>query len=69
MSTNLKLELATSKVTVRFLAENTELPDAQTLLRGLRETVVFLERRIAREKLALAREGATVVHSQSVRPS
>lgn len=45
------LELVRSKLTVKFLAEHSTLPDAESLLRSLRETVTYLERRIAREKI------------------
>lgn len=48
---DLLLELAKSRVTNRYLAEHLGLSDAESLLRGLRETVAFLERRIAREKI------------------
>ena len=49
------LELAKAKLTVKHLAQHGDLADAESLLCSLRETVTFLERRIAREKLALAK--------------
>ena len=52
---HLELELARTKLTVNHLAKHSELSEAESLLRHLRETVTFLERRIAREKLALAK--------------
>lgn len=44
------LELARTKVTVRYLAENLDVAGAEKLLHCLRESSAFLERRIAREK-------------------
>lgn len=63
------LELARTRVTIRHLAENLDMSEAEKLLLCLRESTVFLERRITREKLDVAEKGETVVHSQSVRPS
>lgn len=61
------LELARTKLTVRHLAQYSDLGEAESLLNSLRETVTFLERRIAREKLAIAKESRVVVHSELVR--
>ena len=44
------LELARTKLTVRYLAEHSSLAEAESLLRSIRETTTYLERRIAREK-------------------
>jgi len=44
------LEIARTKVTLRYLAEHAELSDAEKLLHSLKETSMFLERRISREK-------------------
>lgn len=56
------LELAKTKLIVRHLAHYSDLRDAESLLNGLRETVTFLERRIAREK-SLIRKTEVVVLS------
>ncbi len=48
---HLELELARTKLTVSHLAHEVDLPDAEKMLAHLRETVTFLERRIAREKV------------------
>lgn len=56
------LELARTKLTVKHIAEHGTLPDAESLLRGLRETVAFLERRVAREKI-LSRKAEVVILS------
>lgn len=45
------LDLSIAKLITRHLAEHAALPDAESLLSSLRETVAFLERRIAREKV------------------
>jgi hypothetical protein len=45
------LQLSLCKVTVQHLAQYSPLTDAESLLRSLRETVAFLERRVAREKV------------------
>ena len=45
------LQLAICKVTVQHVAQYSQLADAESLLKSLRETVAFLERRVAREKL------------------
>ncbi len=58
---HLDLELARTKLTVSHLAKNAELPDAERMLAHLRETVTFLERRIAREKI-VAKESQSVVN-------
>lgn len=44
-----KLELARLTPTVSHLAENISLSEAKILLRNLRDTVSYLERRVARE--------------------
>jgi len=61
---HLELELARTKLTVKHLAANSELPDAESLLRHLRETVTFLERRIAREKLAATKTEPMVISAK-----
>lgn len=63
------LQLAICKTTVRHIAQHGTLVDAESLLNGLRETVTFLERRIAREKLAMAKSKPIVVNSEFVRVS
>lgn len=65
------LELARTKLTLRHLAEpkHTTLPEAESLCSSLRETVIFLERRIAREKLAIAKMTPVSVDSEFVRVS
>lgn len=50
------LELIRTKATVRYLAENLDMANAESLLRELRETVTFLERRTARARLVLEAE-------------
>lgn len=62
MDTN--LEIARTKLTANHLAKNSTLSEAESLLRGLRETVTFLERRIAREKLAAAKQPPVVLSAQ-----
>ena len=69
MSELSNLELARTKLTVRHLAQHSDLSDAESLLNGLRETVTYLERRIAREKLAIAKERPLAVSSEFVRVS
>ena len=61
---HLELELARTKLTVKYIAQHGELPDAESLLRHLRETVTFLERRIAREKLALAKSEPVILSAK-----
>ena len=63
------LELARTKLTVRHIAQHGELADAESLLHSLRETVTFLERRIAREKIAIAKSTVKVIDSEFVRVS
>ena len=60
------LQLAICKLTVRHIAQHGELSDAESLLHALRETVTFLERRIAREKIAIAKQTRVVVHSRAI---
>lgn len=50
------LQLAVCKVSVQHLAQYSQLSDAESLLKVLRETVAFLERRIAREKIDVAKQ-------------
>lgn len=45
------LDIVIVKVTMRHLAEHSTVGDAESLLRSMRETVTYLERRIAREKI------------------
>ncbi len=59
---HLELELARTKLTVSHLAHEVDLPDAEKMLAHLRETVTFLERRIAREKVNLAKASTDVVN-------
>ncbi len=61
---DLSLELARSKVTTRYLAENIPLPEAEKLKHDLTEVCRFLERRIAREKI-VAKESQNVVNIAS----
>lgn len=61
-------ELALAKLAVRQVAQNGSLSDAESLLKVSRETVAFLERRIAREKLSTAKQ-VNVVNSEAVRAS
>lgn len=63
------LDLAIAKVTVRHLAQHSELPDAESLLHSLRETVTFLERRVAREKIKVVKDGRLALSSEFVRIS
>lgn len=63
------LELARTKLSVCHIAQYGSLPDAESLLNGLRETVTFLERRIAREKLAIASKPDLTLSSEFVRAS
>lgn len=58
------LELARTRLTLRHLAEHSVLDDAETMLKMCRETVAFLERRIAREKLVIAGKGKSVLESR-----
>ena len=57
------LEISRTKLTATYLAINCELPEAEKLLNALRETVTFLERRIAREKSEYAKK--TMVISEA----
>jgi len=63
---HLELELARTKLTVSHLARHAELSEAESMLRHLRETVTFLERRIAREKVNVVKEGRVSVDCDSL---
>lgn len=67
--TDAGLEIARTKLTVKYLAEHSPLLDAESLLRSLRETVTFLERRVEREKLSIASKVNLTVLSDTVRAS
>ena len=61
----LELELIRTKVTNRYLAENVDLPSAEKLKHDLTEVCRFLERRIAREKMIVAKESRNVIEIAS----
>lgn len=63
------LELARAKVTNRYLAENLAVSEAERFLDSMRETTAFLERRVAREKIVIAKSAQTTVISETVRVS
>lgn len=54
------LETARSKITVMYLAQHLELAEAKSFLKSLRETVMFLERRVSRETILLNKTGRSV---------
>jgi len=62
---DLLLELARNKVTNRYLAEHLDLDQAEKLRHDLTEVCRFLERRIARERLDMAKESQSVVNIAS----
>lgn len=55
------LELIRTRATVRYLAENLDVSDAQTLLHDLKESSAYLERRIAREKSLQQKAGGVIL--------
>ncbi len=57
-----ELELIRVKVTTRYLAENVDLPSAEKLRHDLTEVCRYLERRIAREKVNVAKESQSVIN-------
>ncbi len=61
MNVHTQLELARAKLTNRYLAENIDLAEAEKLKSDLTEVCRFLERRITREKLIVAKESRNVV--------
>lgn len=62
---DLMLELARNKITNRFLAENAPLAEAEKLRHDLTEVCRFLERRIAREKMIVAKESQDMIRIAS----
>jgi hypothetical protein len=60
----LKLETARTMTTLRFLAANISLEEAEKLRRGLCEQVKFIDHRMSKERLALRENGEGVLHSQ-----
>jgi hypothetical protein len=52
MDIHTQLELARNKITNRYLAENVDLAEAEKLRHDLTEVCRYIERRIAREKIA-----------------
>jgi hypothetical protein len=66
MNVHTQLELARAKLTNRYLAENVDLAEAEKLRHDLTEVCRFLERRIAREKVNVAKESQPVVTSAGV---
>jgi len=63
------LEMARTKLTLQHLARHSDLSEAEKLLHSIRETVTFLERRIAREKIAIVKSQRNEVQSEFVRVS
>ncbi len=61
MNVHTQLELARAKLTNRYLAENVDLAEAEKLKNDLTEVCRFLERRIAREKMIVAKGSRNVV--------
>ena len=58
---DVNLELARTRLTVEHFAENLPLEEAERFYRFLNEKCAFLNRRIAREKLAIAKNSASKV--------
>ncbi len=65
MNVHTQLELARAKLTNRYLAENVDLAEAEKLKNDLTEVCRFLERRITREKMIVAKESRNVVNIAS----